>query len=127
MFTGKTLDAGERLIWKRWLESQNQKHGRRSRLRAPCCGKSTFRFRLVPDDEGYYYCKQCWDSAWQAQWHIEQPQLMQEAAAQDNEPGLKREPPPPWRQMARKKSRDASVLTAEEMNELLLGLETAVA
>ena len=80
VYAGKALDAGEIIIWKRWLESQNQKSGRRSRLRAPCCGKSTFRFRLVPDGEGYFYCRQCWDAASQAQWQAElsQPQLTQQ-------------------------------------------------
>ena len=127
VYAGKALDAGERIIWKRWLESQNQKSGRRSRLRAPCCGKSTFRFRLVPDGEGYFYCRQCWDAASQAQWQAElsEPQLtQQETKANHTQCDLKREAPPPWRQhLPKKKKHD---LTTDEMDELLLGLEAVV-
>ena len=58
----KNLDAGERVIWKRWLEEKNEKEGRRSRLRAPCCGKSTFRYKMMQNETGAWFCRRCIDA-----------------------------------------------------------------
>ena len=58
----KNLDAGERVIWKRWLEEKNEKEGRRSRFRAPCCGKSTFRYKMVQNENGAWFCRRCVDA-----------------------------------------------------------------
>ena len=88
-------------------------------------GKSTFRFRLVPDDEGYFYCQLCWDSFSQAQWqrkeHAQQgPQATPEPTPTETPP-MKR---PPWRQpVPVKKSRESAELTPEQMSDLLLNVE----
>ena len=130
VFTSKTLDAGERIMWKRWIESQNTKCGRRSRLRAPCCGKSTYRFRLVPDDNGYFYCQLCWDYYSQAQWqaneHAQQvPSKKVNEKQQESPPATEKPAIPPWREhpLAKKKKRD---LTTGEMDAPLLGLAAVV-
>ena len=119
------LKAGERIIWKRWLESQNQRQGRRSRLRAPCCGKSTLRFRLLPDDQGFLYCQGCWDafSEWQHNVYAHQQSY---AAQQDysSSSGPETAPPvkrPPWREPAPPGKRQE--MTAEDLNSLLLGID----
>ena len=124
---GKSLEAGERIIWKRWLESQNQRQGRRSRLRAPCCGKSTLRFRLMPDEQGFLYCQGCWDAFYQWQ-HRSYAQQYSHVTSQDDsssggqetaqQPPVKR---PPWREPTPSGKRQE--MTTEDLNSLLLGID----
>ena len=57
---GDYLDAPERLIWRRWVDAENQRASRKSRVRAPCCGRSKFRHQLEADDAGELWCMDCW-------------------------------------------------------------------
>ena len=56
---GDYLDAPERLIWRRWVDAENQRASRKSRVRAPCCGRSIFRHQLEADDAGKMWCMDC--------------------------------------------------------------------
>ena len=125
---GKSLDFGERIIWKRWLESQNQKYGRRSRLKAPCCGKSSFRFRLLPDEAGFLYCQGCWDaySQWQhndyaqKQSYVAQPDSTISAQEASQHSGVKR---PTWSEDPPTGKRQE--MRAEEVHNILLCIDVA--
>ena len=57
----KGLTVGDRIVWRRWVEEQNSREGRRSRLRAPCCGRSTYRHKLVKDERVGLACRECAD------------------------------------------------------------------
>ena len=110
---GKSLDFGERIIWKRWLETQNQKFGRRSRLKAPCCGKSTFRFRLLPDEQGFLFCPTCLDAQ-----HKGYAQPGSSTGTQEAAPPGKR---PLWRDQSPSGKRQQ--MTADDVHNILLGVE----
>ena len=47
---GNELDAPERLLWRRWIEVENKRAARKSRLRAPCCGRFKFRYQMEADE-----------------------------------------------------------------------------
>ena len=75
---GDSLDIGERMVWRRWLDVQNLRLVRKSRVRAPWCGRVKYRYQLEADVAGNYYCDVCWQlepqhwaqGAWQAdQWY----------------------------------------------------------
>ena len=47
---GNELDAPERLLWRRWIEVESKRAARKSRLRAPCCGRFKFRYPMEADE-----------------------------------------------------------------------------
>ena len=49
---GNELDAPERLVWRRWVEVENKRAARKSRVRAPCCGRYRFRYQMEADEAG---------------------------------------------------------------------------
>ena len=57
---GHELDAPERLLWRRWIEVENKRAARKSRVRAPCCGRFKFRYQLEADGAGTLWCMDCW-------------------------------------------------------------------
>ena len=57
---GNELEAPERLLWRRWVEVENMRASRKSRVRAPCCGRYKFRYQLEPDENGELWCVDCW-------------------------------------------------------------------
>ena len=56
---GYALDAGERIIWQRWLDDENQRAQRKSRVRAACCGRYMFRYMVDEDENGCFRCARC--------------------------------------------------------------------
>ena len=90
----------------------------------------TFRFRLIPDEQGYFYCQLCWDQLSQAHWQANKyAQYALHTSPQPVPSGteaLKRPPTPPWRQQVpAKKIREDPELSSEQINELLVGVEAA--
>ena len=63
---GNELDAPERLIWRRWVEVENKRAARKSRARAPCCGRYRFRYQMEADEAGDLWCMECWSLPAQA-------------------------------------------------------------
>ena len=63
---GNELDAPERLLWRRWIEVENTRAARKSRLQAPCCGRSKFRYQMEADEAGELWCIDCWSLPAQA-------------------------------------------------------------
>ena len=63
---GNELDAPERLLWRRWIEVENKRAARKSRLRAPCCGRFKFRYQMEADEAGKLWCIDCWSLPAQA-------------------------------------------------------------
>ena len=57
---GTGLDAGERVFWRRWLETENLWNYRKSRVQCPCCGRYKFRYQFDQDTDGAFYCDACW-------------------------------------------------------------------
>ena len=60
---GSELDAAERLLWRRWMDAENMRNYRRSRVQAPCCGRYRYRFQLEHDGDCNWYCDHCWAAA----------------------------------------------------------------
>ena len=60
------LDAPERLLWRRWVDAENKRAARKSRVRAPCCGRHKFRYQLEADEAGQLWCIDCWALPMQA-------------------------------------------------------------
>ena len=129
---GKGLSAGERIVWRRWVEEQNSREGRRSRLRAPCCGRSTFRYKLVPTERGFLACKECADGYNEAvyaanYWAHYYPQPVHynddtDTSSQEAVPE-KRVAPPPWRMPPAKRQTVEVMMSPEELNATLLGTQ----
>ena len=59
---GVGLDVGERVFWRRWLDTENLRSYRKSRVQAPCCGRYKFRYQLEQDTDGTFYCDACWNA-----------------------------------------------------------------
>ena len=59
---GPDLHAPERLLWRRWLEAENARHYRKSRVQAPCCGRYKHRYQIEQDAEGNWWCDACWSA-----------------------------------------------------------------
>ena len=77
---GNSLDAGERILWRRWLDDENRRLQRRVRVVAPCCGYYRYSYQFEQDIDGTYYCLDCWASARSEQ----QKQVPQEQGLYDN-------------------------------------------
>ena len=125
---GKSLNGGERLVWRRWLDNENKREGRRSRLRAPCCGRSTFRYKLVPDERGFLSCKHCTNAYADALYASYDAQCMhysydsEKTSNQEGSPvhGSEHVGQPPWRTQMPPAKRQRSVMSPEEVNDALL-------
>ena len=59
---GSDLDSPEKLLWRQWVDGENQRARRKSRVRAPCCGRYTYRYQLEADDNGQFWCMHCWST-----------------------------------------------------------------
>ena len=130
---GKSLSGGERLVWRRWVDDQNRREGRKSRLRAPCCGKSTFLYKLVPDERGYLCCKHCSDASYAKHlyaeyWAQNYPQSAHHFYGHENDTSSSQEDtrsgPPPWRTPQAK--RQKVVMSPEDLNAALLCTQQSV-
>ena len=73
---GNQLDPGERCIWRRWADADALRRNRKSRIRAPCCGRFACPYQLVQDGDGLLRCNKCrtepWP-AWSVSKQLEQP------------------------------------------------------
>ena len=79
------LDAAERLLWRRWMDAENLKNQRKSRVQAPCCGRYRYRYQLEQDVEGGgWYCDNCWAAAAPL---VQPPAAVQPAGVQDTAAG----------------------------------------
>ena len=109
---GDSLDVGERMVWRRWLDVQNLRLARKSRVRAPCCGRVKYRYQLEADLAGNLYCDACWQlepqhwaqGAWQAdQWCGQRDSMPTDAQRTTEDETNPNEAPnckkvaPPWR------------------------------
>ena len=56
---GTELDAGEKLIWRRWVDAEARRFARKNRVQAPCCGRYTCRYQLETDEGGLQRCGKC--------------------------------------------------------------------
>ena len=43
---GGELDAAERLLWRRWVENENARQFRKSRVQVTCCGRFRYRYQI---------------------------------------------------------------------------------
>ena len=135
VYAGKALGAGERIFWTKWLNATNQS------LRAPFCGRLSFRFQLVPDEDGHFYCLGCRDAYSQVEWHAmaKMQQALPNQKRNEKQPQneikpemcvstqvTKRSAPRSWQDQA-PTGKDARVMTAEQMNALILGLDSVAA
>ena len=126
------LTAGERIVWKRWVEEQNSREGRRSRLRAPCCGRSIYRHKLVKDERVGLACKECADgyneavyaANYWAHYYPQRVHYKDDTATSSSQEGVpeKRAPPPPWR-MSPAKRQAVEEMSPDEVNAALLGTQ----
>ena len=49
---GGELDAAERLLWRRWVENENARQFRKSRVQAAYCGRVRCRYQIEQDEHG---------------------------------------------------------------------------
>jgi hypothetical protein len=102
---GDSLDAGERMVWRRWLDCQNLRLVRKSRVRAPCCGRVKYRYQLEADFAGHFYCDACWQldpqhwpqDAGQTEQYVQDPSRSPEDETNPNEAPNFKKIAPPWR------------------------------
>ena len=60
---GGELDPAERLLWRRWVENENARQVRKSRVQVPCCGRFRYRYQIEQDGDGNWWCDSCWNAA----------------------------------------------------------------
>ena len=60
---GGELDAAERLLWRRWVENENARQFRKSRVQVTCCGRFRHRYQIEQDEHGNWWCDACWNAA----------------------------------------------------------------
>ena len=60
---GGELDAAERLLWRRWVENENARQVRKSRVQVPCCGRFQYRNQIEQDSDGNWWCNSCCNAA----------------------------------------------------------------
>ena len=95
---GGALCAPEKILWRRWLEAQNQRTARKRRVRASCCGRHVYRHQLEDDETGTLWCDDCWRVRI-PEGHSAQPMQPKAAefAAAHLEPNPNEAPSYPWR------------------------------
>ena len=59
---GGELDAAERLLWRRWVENENARQFRKSRVQVTCCGRFRYRYQVEQDEHGNWWCDACWNA-----------------------------------------------------------------
>ena len=59
---GGELDAAERLLWRRWVENENARQVRKSRVQVTCCGRFRYRYQIEQDEHGNWWCDACWNA-----------------------------------------------------------------
>ena len=122
----KSLNAGERVVWKRWVDDQNKREDRKGRLRAPCCGRSTFRYKLALNERGILSCERCSDAYASAlyanYWGHTYPHSSCSEARSNQERDMEGEnkcsATPPWRTPPAKRQKVA--VSPEDLNAVLL-------
>ena len=93
---GDAMGAPEKLLWRRWLDAQNQRTARKSRVRASCCGRYTYRHQLEEDETGALWCDDCWRVP-TLEWPSAQPVQPAELAGAHPEPNPNEPTAYPWR------------------------------
>ena len=70
---GPEMPLGERMLWLKWLEGENQRIQGKQRIRAPCCGRIIKRLHLEELSPNVWCCTRCktgdWGDEWVADWH----------------------------------------------------------